>query len=72
MKLTLELPLGCDVERRWVADTLLDTFLGIPCEVQITHGDEVRLTDGQKQIRMPDIFFADVREAWGNHRAYKV
>ena len=65
MKLTLELPVGCDVERRWVADTLLGTFLGLPFQIRITEHQDVRLTDGQKDICLPDIFFADVREDWG-------
>jgi len=72
MKLTLELPIGCDAERRWVADTLLGTFLGLSFQIRITDGQEVRLTDGQTHIRLPDIFFADIRENWGRRNAYRI
>ena len=72
MKLTLELPVGCDAERRWVAETLLGTFLGLDFQVRITDHQEVGLTDGHKQIRMPDVFFADIREDWGGKDAYRV
>ena len=71
MKLTLEVPFGCDAERRWVADTLLATFLGLTVQLRVVDRREICLTDGNKTLRFPDIFFADVSEAWGSHTAYR-
>ena len=65
MKLTIELPLGCDQERFWIVDTLLGEFLGLDYVIKRTEFDEVRIMHDTKTLRLPDTFFANARD-WGH------
>lgn len=62
----LRVPLGCGIERSYIADVVLGEFLGLSVRVVSEERTDWCLTDaeGRRCLIMPDSFFCRANEAW--------
>ncbi|MBK5940052.1 hypothetical protein CCR96_12550, partial [Halochromatium roseum] len=63
--LDIQTPPGCETERAYILSVLLDDWLGLPYRLTQAARDDVciRLTDQPGELRLPDHFFSQFREA---------
>lgn len=66
MTLTVEMPIGCESEKSYIAQVILGDFLGLDFTLIFSISlTEIRIfDDAGRELIMPDVFFRDATDHW--------